>query len=268
LGEFPTAGSQITVSEYLEKAWSNNLAGALAWSFRAGDTSSAEFLQVHPPFEDWRRAHPDVPVDVRTFADIGCTHWAFPQIEAVHLAGVAFGYLQDDGGTPDSPWDDTILYRPEEAVTRDQMAVYIARAMVGGDANVPDQGCSTPLFTDVSCDYWARKYIQYAVSQVVVEGYPEGDYKPDMEVTRDQMAVYVARSIATPTGEAGLDEYVPATPRNFPDVPSDFWAYKHVEYCIENGVVQGYDDGMYHPEWWVTRDQMAVYVARAFHLPV
>jgi hypothetical protein len=80
------------------------------------------------------------------------------------------------------------------------------------------------------------------------------------------MAVYVARAIATPTGEAGLADYVPADPRNFPDVPSDFWAHKHIEYCVENGVVAGYEDGLYHPEIVVTRDQMAVYVARAFGL--
>ena len=52
----------------------------------------------------------------------------------------------------------------------------------------------------------------------------------------------------------------------FPDVPDTFWAYRHIEYCVENGVVQGYDDGYYHPEITVTRDQMAVYVARAFGL--
>jgi len=37
---------------------------------------------------------------------------------------------------------------------------------------------------------------------------------------------------------------------------------------VENGVVSGYDDGYYRPEWVVTRDQMAVYVARAFGLPM
>ena len=45
-----------------------------------------------------------------------------------------------------------------------------------------------------------------------------------------------------------------------------YWAYAHIEYCVENGVVQGYQDGLYHPEKIVTRDQMAVYIARAFEL--
>jgi len=31
-------------------------------------------------------------------------------------------------------------------------------------------------------------------------------------------------------------------------------------------VVVGYPDGRYHPEFGVTRDQMAVFIARAFKL--
>jgi hypothetical protein len=55
-------------------------------------------------------------------------------------------------------------------------------------------------------------------------------------------------------------------PRASWNVTSDFWSYKHGEYCVENGVVAGYLDGLCHPEMVVTRDQMAVYVARAFGL--
>jgi hypothetical protein len=114
--------------------------------------------------------------------------------------------------------------------------------------------------------HWALRHVEYAVDQNVVAGYQDGTYHPEYEVTRDQMAVYVARSLVAPDGEEGLADYVPADPRNFPDVASDFWAYTHVEYCVENGVVAGYLDGLYHPEIVVTRDQMAVYVARAFGL--
>jgi len=47
-------------------------------------------------------------------------------------------------------------------------------------------------------------------------------------------------------------------------VPADFWAYKYVEYIADAEVTQGYPDGKYHPEVDVTRDQMAVYISRAF----
>jgi probable HAF family extracellular repeat protein len=189
-----------------------------------------------------------------SFPDVSGDFWAYDEIMACVDAKVVNGY--EDG-----------LYHPEYEVTRDQMAVYIARALVipSGDAGIPD-GPATPTFPDVPANHWAYKQIEYAVSQGVVQGYEDGTYHPEYEVTRDQMAVYVARSMVAPTGEAALADYVPADPRNFPDVPSEFWAWKHVEYCVENGVVQGYEDGLYHPEIVVTRDQMAVYVARAFGL--
>ena len=70
--------------------------------------------------------------------------------------------------------------------------------------------------------------------------------------------------------EAGGDGAVPSydgTP-SFPDVQASFWAYKYVQYIADpsRAVTQGYTDGNYHPEVVVTRDQMAVYIARAFGL--
>jgi hypothetical protein len=70
--------------------------------------------------------------------------------------------------------------------------------------------------------------------------------------------------VVAPGGDAAVPDPVP--PATFPDVPDTFWAYKQVEYCVNEGVVKGYDDGNYHPDYPVTRDQMAVYVARAFGL--
>ncbi len=187
-----------------------------------------------------------------TFPDVPLDHWAFWEIQACCNAGVVRGY--DDG-----------LYRPQSSVTRDQMAVYIARALVTptGDAAIPDPE-PPPSFGDVPPTHWAHKHIEYAVSQNVVEGYEDGLYHPEYEVTRDQMAVYIARAMVAPTGDAAVAD--PEPPPTFPDVLPDFWAYKHVEYCVEHGVVSGYEDGLYHPEVVVTRDQMAVYIARAFRL--
>jgi len=195
----------------------------------------------------------DVP-EGRTeiFDDVPLDFWAYSQTKACVDAGIVSGY--DDG-----------LYHPDWPVTRDQMAVYISRALAGGDSEVPGF-TGTPTFPDVPDTFWALKYVEYAVEQAVVTGYEDGNYHPEYEVNRAQMAVYVARALVAPTGEAALADYVPSDPRDFPDVPSDFWAYKHVEYCVEHGVVNGYDDGLYHPEIIVTRDQMAVYVARAFGL--
>jgi beta propeller repeat protein len=187
---------------------------------------------------------PDIPND----------HWAIEAIAECLRGDVVTGYA--DG-----------LYHPEIVVTRDQMAVFVSRACAGGDSSVPDF-TATPTFPDVSDTFWALKYVEFAVDEGVVTGYDDGKYHPEYQVNRGQMAVYIARALVAPSGEAGLADYVPSDPRNFPDVPSDFWSYTQIEYCVENGVVNGYDDGLYHPEIVVTRDQMAVYIALAWELPM
>ena len=189
-----------------------------------------------------------------TFMDVALDSWALPSILACVDADIVKGY-------PDG------TYKPSSPVTRDQMAVYISRALVtpSGDAAIPDPE-PPPTFSDVLSTHWAYKHIEYAVAKNVVKGYDDGTYKPHLVVDRGQMAVFVARAMVTPSGDAGIPDPVP--PATFLDVPESFWAYKQVEYCVGQGVVKGYDDGTYRPGDPVTRDQMAVYVARAFELPL
>jgi Tol biopolymer transport system component len=202
---------------------------------------------------------PDVFVrDRYSFQDVPADHWAYDGVVACAAASIVAGY-------PDG------LYHPEIEVTRDQMAVYIARALVrpSGDAGIPDPE-PPPTFSDVPPDFWAYKQIEYAVSQNVVEGYPDDTCQPSLVVDRGQMAVYIARAMVAPTGDAVIAD--PEPPYMFPDVPGDdnawAWCHKHVEFLAARAVVHGYDDGLYHPENAVTRDQMAVYIARAFDLPL
>ncbi len=128
----------------------------------------------------------------------------------------------------------------------------------------------TPRFSDVPIGHWALKYVEYAVVANVVRGYPDGTYLPDSVVNRGQMAIFVARSMVAPAGDAGIPDAAP--PYRFPDVPGAtnewLWCLNHVAHIAGQGVSGGYPDGMYHPEYEVTRDQMAVYIQRAFDLPM
>jgi len=184
------------------------------------------------------------------FLDLPADSWAFDYIRACVNAGIVSGY-------PDG------TYRPTLPVTRDQMAVFISRALAGGDANVPT-GPATATFGDVPTSFWAFKYVEYARAQGVAGGYDDGTYRPAVPVDRGQMAVFVARAIA------GGDSGVPTGPSTatFPDVPTDYWAFRYIEYIKNQGVTGGYPDGTYRPAVVVTRDQMAVFVQRAFDLPM
>ncbi len=182
------------------------------------------------------------------FPDVPPAHWAFQQVLLCVDADIIAGYPEG-------------LYYPTWIVSRDQMAVYIARAIAGGDSVVPD-GPPTPSFPDVATDYWAFKYVEYAVSEDVVQGYEDLLYHPEYPLDRGQMAVFIARARAG--GDASVPDG-PGTP-TFPDVDTDFWAYKYIEYIVAEGITSGYEDLSYHPEYPCSRDQMAVFVQRAFGL--
>jgi PKD repeat protein len=185
-----------------------------------------------------------------TFPDVASDFWAADAILSCVSAGIVSGYPE---GT----------YRPDGKVTRDQMAAYISRALAGGDAKISSPAVAS--FPDVPTDAWSFKYVEYAKAKQIVSGYSDNTYRPTQEVTRDQMAVYIARAVVNPTGDGGLAGYTPPATPSFADVPADNWAYKYIEYAKAQNIVKGYPDG-YRPAVVVTRDQMAVYVARAFEL--
>ncbi len=195
------------------------------------------------------------------FSDVDCWFWAVNEIVGCYNADLVQGYREVN-----SLGEDITNYHPERIITRDQMAVYIARALAGGDGSVPPPPFELH-FSDLLWSGWATKYIEYCYAQNVVQGYDDGTYRSDVPVNRAQMAVYIARSIVEPRGEEGLADWTAPSHATFPDVDAAFWSYKHVEYCAANAVVKGFTDGKYHPELEVPRDQMAVYIYRAFDVP-
>ena len=128
-------------------------------------------------------------------------------------------------------------------------------------------GDTVQQFNDVATDFWAWAQIEEcsvaatAASDYIVQGYGDGSYQPAFQVTRGQMAVFVARA-------AGFTDAAPGTP-SFQDVPDSYWAFAEIEQCVANGVVQGYADyfgtdaDAYLPSTIVDRGQMAVYLYRA-----
>jgi len=187
------------------------------------------------------------------FTDVPVDFWAYEEIMVCLSEGIVKGY-------PDG------TFRPNTEIARDAVAVYLARALAEGDANVP-AGPDVASFGDVPTSYWAYKYIEYAKALNITLGYPDGLFHPTNLVTRADMAVFLARALVDPTGEDGLKSYISPTTPTFTDVSLDnqwSWCYKHVEYLAAHGVVAGYPDQTYRPAGSVTRDQLAVYLVRAF----
>ena len=171
-----------------------------------------------------------------TFADIA-GHPHEENIRRLRAAGVTNGYS-----------DNT--YRPQENVTRAQMATFIRRA-----AKLPPGG--SPGFHDVASSHPHYAGIAAVAAAGIAEGRADGNFRPSNDVTRGQMASFLSRAL----------ELSPLDNLSFSDVGRDHPHYGTIEALAEEGVTLGRGDGTYRPDHNVTRGQMASFLVRAFDLP-
>ena len=177
-----------------------------------------------------------------TFSDVFPSHWAYRYVEAIADAGLTSGY-------PDG------TYRPENPVTRAEMAVFLLNGM---GITPPTLDGSHP-FSDIT-GHWAEGYIEELYDQGITGGYPDGTYRPENLVTRAEMAVFLLKGIGV--SPPPLDSSHPFSDINL------HWAEIFIEELFDQGITGGYPDGTYRPENRVTRAEMAVFLVNAFGLPM
>jgi hypothetical protein len=121
-----------------------------------------------------------IPPQQQTFNDVpsGSTFWMF--IERAYWHGAIAGY---PCGGPDEPCPG-IYFRPGNTLTRGQIAKIASIAAGYEDAIPPQQ----QTFNDVppGSTFWL--YVERVALNGVVNGYPDGTYRPQNSVTRGQLA--------------------------------------------------------------------------------
>jgi hypothetical protein len=113
------------------------------------------------------------------------------------------------------------------------------------------------IYPDVSRDYWASEQISYIGTLGIIQGYPDGSFRPEGNITRAELSTLLIRTAASG------DAYVPQAQRQiFPDVNLRHWAVKYVNLASLKGIVKGYPDGKFKPAANVTRAEGLAMIAR------
>ena len=97
----------------------------------------------------------------------------------------------------------------------------------------------------VGTDY--EEAVVRLVALGIIDGFEDGTYRPDEQVTRAQFAKIVVASLGV--GEAA--QYAKGATK-FADVPADHWATGYINVAVDMGVIAGYPDGTFKPENQVT----------------
>ena len=175
------------------------------------------------------------------FSDVAADAWYAPHVAHIASLGVTTGY-------PDG------TYRPDRAVTRAQMASFLARAL---DLAVPDEPAG---FTDVDPRGVHASNIEALFAAGITVGCRTEPprYCPQNPVTRAQMASFLARA---------LDLAVPDEPAGFTDVDPQGVHASNIEALFAAGITVGCrtEPLRYCPQNPVTRAQMAAFLSRAIN---
>jgi subtilisin family serine protease len=113
-------------------------------------------------------------------------------------------------------------------------------------------------FADVPGDHWAWNFIENLYVNGVTVGCGGGNFCPDGDVTRAEMAVFLLRArhgtAYTPPAATGLV---------FDDVAADDFAADFIEALEAEGITTGCGGGNYCPNANISRAEMAVFILTA-----
>jgi hypothetical protein len=181
-----------------------------------------------------------------SFTDVSTTSPFYRFVETLLHEGVTGGCGAD-------------TYCPSSSTTREQMSVFVLVAKEG--AGYSPAACVPPnLFSDVPETSPFCRFIEELATRNVVTGCGTNLYCPSDPVTREQMAIFVLRTL-----DPALNPPACGTPM-FGDVPASSPFCRWIEELARRGVVTGCGGGNYCPGDAVTREQMGVFLSVTFGL--
>ena len=109
-------------------------------------------------------------------------------------------------------------------------------------------------FSDVD-GHWAEKSIQKAEEMKVITGYENNRFMPDSYMTRAELVAIINRFLEI---QSETDKYIP-------DVTRQDWFHSDVRKALSAGIIKGDANGYVRPNDYVTREEAAVIMCRAFY---
>lgn len=177
------------------------------------------------------------------FDDVPEGHWAD---EAIHHAA-ALELVKGVGGV------GVNLYHMNDPMTRGSLATVLHRLSQGKtDYEI--------TFQDVAEGKYYTEGVAWAAKAGVVAGISDSEFAPDDAITREQLAVMMARyakllGLDTQAGTGSLERFADGG-------ETGSWAVDGVAWCVKNGILRGKGNDLLDPTAQVSRAEVAVMLDR------
>lgn len=112
-------------------------------------------------------------------------------------------------------------------------------------------------FSDVPKEHWAYEYISELTSRGIINGYDDGSFRPDANVTRAEFVTILCRA-------AGADATVSTSDTDiaFSDVTLGDWYYEYAIWAAGTGITNGTSETEFSPNENILRQDICVMLDR------
>ncbi|MGI6066500.1 MAG: S-layer homology domain-containing protein [Bacillota bacterium] len=177
----------------------------------------------------------------KSFADVG-ENWAWAKDAIEILAGR--GIIEGTGTG----------FEPKRSITR---AEFIKMLVTALELELEIKEYQDRLFQDVEAKDWFSQTVAAAWEKGIIEGDPDGRFRPHAEISRNEIAAILYR--LAENRESDLETNA-LTFSDTGKIPA--WALDGVKYAFGSGLMKGYEDNTFQGGKFLNRAEAAVVIYR------
>ncbi len=136
-------------------------------------------------------------------------------------------------------------FRPSNSLTRAEAAVILSKILLVQ----PENKTYTSNFSDVNSSDWYNNYVCFLSEQGIINGYTDGTFKPNANITRAELVALVAKALK-----------IKGNYTNYFSDTAGMWASNSISAINSFGWIKGYTDGTFKPNANITRAETTVFL--------
>ncbi len=176
------------------------------------------------------------------FSDVDENYWCYKEIAYLAEWGIINGY--EDG-----------TFKPDNKISRAEFVKIVEsfEALQTG----------TNPYSDVDETYWAYKYIVSSSAKGWINGYLDGTFKPDNNISRSE-AVKIANKLVNRHPDKDFIDRNKYLLKDFTDLPTSHWAYYEIHEAANGHIFERLANGM-DERWLEVNEERFVFTPPKYH---
>ncbi|MBI9012656.1 MAG: S-layer homology domain-containing protein [Clostridiales bacterium] len=171
-------------------------------------------------------------------------HWANKTINSLLIKNIIFNRGENE-------------FCPNDYISRAEFSAFLSLALELEDGEIVKN------FIDMNESSALYNFVVKASSNGLISGYPDGSFKPDYNIKRQDLAIVIKKGLEL----KGLSLPVESKSSNFLDGNQvDQYAMNGVDYCVTNNILSGKPGGLFDPQAFLTRAEAAVVINKIIEL--